>query len=232
VDIGITGLNDFLNERSLDRSQESAVAEFDFVPKDAMVSGLESMADRLYEKFCRKHYALIADMKKIGLPGVGHQFRLVTRRAFNAIQFIEFIASRETIIDLRMVVYSINFQAAEKLVEMIDEGKIAGAEIFISNLRNGAHREKEQVMKKLFLSHEKIKLFYCSSHAKLISCATSQGNHYTIEGSGNMSNNSRVEQYVIDNDEGLFEFTCAWMNEIKEFLKGKKELEVCETTHG
>jgi len=232
MDIDVNSLRAFLDTEPVADNTRDIDFNFETVSEKTMDSGLESMADRMYQKFCRKHYALIADMAQIGLPDVGHQFRLVTRRSFNAIQFVEFVANNETIVDLRMVVYSINFQAAEKLVELIDAGKIKGAEILISNLRNGAHREKERVMKDLFMSHEKIKLFYCSSHAKLLSCSTEQGNHYTIEGSGNMSNNSRVEQYVIDNDEGLFEFTCAWMNEIKEFLKGKKELEVCGEING
>ena len=53
---------------------------------------------------------------------------------------------------------------------------------------------------------------------------TKKGNYYILEGSGNLSFNSRVEQYVIDNDKELFNFTKDWMSKIKVFLKGKKEL--------
>ena len=53
---------------------------------------------------------------------------------------------------------------------------------------------------------------------------TSEGNYYTIEGSGNMSFNSRVEQYVIDNDKELFDFTNEWIDDIVRYLDGKREL--------
>ncbi len=98
----------------------------------------------------------------------------------------------------------------------------------MSNLRNHAHREKEVIIKEMFVDHPRVELFFCSSHAKTFSCKTDQGNYYTIEGSGNMAYNSRIEQYVIDNDQAVYDFSCNWMREIKEFLKDKKELEICK----
>lgn len=205
--------------------------EFATVSKDTMTSGLEDMPDRLLQRYQDKHYALIADIEHIGLPQPNEQFRLVTRRNFNAVQFIDYIAQRETISDCRLVVYSINHNAAMIFYNLIESGKIHTAEVLVSNLRNKAHREKEEIIKNLFRNHPRIKLFYCSSHAKVFSCRTECGNFYTIEGSGNMSYNSRVEQYVIDNDRELFEFTKNWMEEIKQYLANKKELELCEVDH-
>ena len=109
---------------------------------------------------------------------------------------------------------------------MIDQDRIKKAEILMSNLRNSAHREKEEIIKSIFISHPKIDLFYCSSHAKIFSCQTERGNFYTIEGSGNLAYNSRIEQYVIDNDRELYQFTCQWFSEIREFLKHKKEFQI------
>jgi hypothetical protein len=39
-----------------------------------------------------------------------------------------------------------------------------------------------------------------------------------------MSYNSRVEQYTFDNDINLYNFTKQWFNEVRVFLKNKKEL--------
>jgi hypothetical protein len=197
------------------------------VSKDTTVSGLEEMEDKSFSKYCLKHYYLIDKLKTIGLPKKGEQFRLVTRRTFNTIQMIQFIADREMIIDLKIAIYSINFNAAVILIDLVNKQKIETVEILMSNLRNKAHREKEEIIKNLFADHKKIKLFFCSSHAKIFSCKTKQNNFYTVEGSGNMSFNSRVEQYVFDNDEKMYLFTCEWFNEIKDFLAGKKELEIC-----
>ena len=197
------------------------------VEKDPMQSGLEQMEDNAYTRFCEKHYALIDKIADIGLPLPGHQIRLVTRRTFNSIQFIEYIARREKIINMKIAIYSINFNAAKILLELVASRKIESLDILMSNLRNKAHREKEEIVKKMFSDHPRISLFFCSSHAKTFACVTGQGNYYTLEGSGNMAYNSRVEQYVIDNDKKMYEFTALWMGEIKAFLKGKKELEIC-----
>ena len=94
----------------------------------------------------------------------------------------------------------------------------------MSNLRNKAHRAKEQITRDLFVNNPKVDLFFCSSHAKIMSMKTVDGNYYSIEGSGNMSYNSRVENYCLDNDKELYNFTTGWMSEIKDHLKGKKEL--------
>ena len=59
----------------------------------------------------------------------------------------------------------------------------------------------------------------------MFSCSTSKDNYYTLEGSGNLAYNSRVEQYVIDNDKAMYDFSCSWMNDIKIFLEGKMELD-------
>ncbi len=159
-----------------------------------------------------------------GLPQPGQQYRLITRRSFNAIDLLIYIARIEKIVDLKMAVYSINYHAARALLGMIDKGLIQDVEIMMSNLRNAAHREKEEIIKNAFAAHPRIQVWFCSSHAKLISCRTAQGNYYTIEGSGNHAYNSRVEQYVIDNAATIYDFTGQWMAAIKDHLKGKKEL--------
>lgn len=197
------------------------------VEKDPLKSGLEEMTDKSFVHYAEKHYKLISELKEIGLPEKGQQFRLITKRSFNSIQFIEFIAERELINSISIAIYSINFNAAKILLKLINSGRIKKCNILMSNLRNKAHREKEEIIKNEFTDHKNISLFFCSSHAKVFSCKTEKGNYYTMEGSGNMAYNSRVEQYVIDNDKKLYDFTLEWMREIKEFLNGKKEMEVC-----
>lgn len=194
--------------------------------KDPTSSGLEGMDDRMFEKYQAKFSAVVARLDDVGLPKPGQQYRLITRRSFNAIEMLDYIARGERILDLKIAIYSINFYAAQIMMDLVNSGRIERVEILMSNLRNKAHREKEEILKKQFIAHPRISLFYCNSHAKLMACRTESGNHYLIEGSGNHAFNSRVEQYVIDNDPALYDFTCSWMREIKEFLADKKELEI------
>jgi uncharacterized protein YuzB (UPF0349 family) len=195
------------------------------VEKDPTTSGLESISDDfLIIKHRKKIAAVIDRLKEIGLPKKEEQFRLVTRRAFNAIEFLEYICQQTIVTDLKLAVYSINYESAILLIDLINTKKILKAEICMSNLRNGAHRAKEQIVNDKILEHSDIDIFYCSSHAKMMAMKTVCGNYYSIEGSGNHAANSRIEQYVIDNSQLVYEFNCQWMHKIRVFLKGKKEL--------
>lgn len=55
-----------------------------------------------------------------------------------------------------------------------------------------------------------------------------KGNYYVIEGSGNLSFNSRIEQFIIDNDKKIYDFTISWISHIQGFLKNKKEFTIYE----
>lgn len=194
------------------------------VDKDTDNSGVEDLVDFKYKKFVEKTYKVIQQITELGLPKKNEQIRIITLRSFNQVHFIKYIAEKEIIDEIFIVLYSINHEAAQLINNLITEGKIKKATILISNLRNKAHRQKEQLTRDLFVKNNKIDLFFCSSHAKIVSMKTVNDNYYCIEGSGNMSYNSRVENYVFDNDVNLFNFTKKWMHDIRIFLKGKKEL--------
>lgn len=199
------------------------------VAKDIDKSGLEAMPDALevYRPKARS-CAVIARLAEVGLPQPGEQFRLVTRRNFNSIEMLEYIASREKVVRLYAAVYSINERAAVSLCNLLDGDKVDHATILMSNLRNKAHREKEEIVCKMFSTHAKIDLWFCSSHAKVVAVETACGNHYVIEGSGNHAMNSRVEQYVVDNSEEVFAHTARWMSDIRDFLRAAGHRELAE----
>jgi len=194
------------------------------VRKDTMDSGLEDFENEKYKKYIEKTYQTIEKINEIGLPKENEQIRLVTFKSFNAALFLAYICEKEIIEQINMTVYSINAEAAKLLDNLIKNGRIKKAVILMSNLRNKAHRKKEQITRDNFVKNPNIDLFFASSHSKIITMKTDKGNFYTLEGSGNLSFNSRIEQYILDNDEKLFNFTVNWMQKIKIYLKDKKEL--------
>ena len=187
-------------------------------------SNLEDLRDKQYRSYYNKTYQVIKEVNQIGMPVKGEQLRLVTFRPFNSAVFLAYICEHEIIEELYIAVFSFNYEACQLLVQKINEGKIKKVIILMSNYRNAAYRLKEQLTNEILKDHKNVELFFCHSHAKIISMKTSEGNYYHIEGSGNMTFSARVEQYIIDNDKGLFDFTKGWFTEIKVFLKGKKEL--------
>jgi len=198
----------------------------DWVQKDTNDSGVEDTKDHLLKLYKEKTTAVIERLSEIGLPKKNEQIRLITKRSFNAVAFLQHVISIEGHVDEALFcIYSINYEASVIINGLVTSGKIKTATILMSNLRNKAHRAKEQATKDFFVNNPNIELIFASSHSKIMSFKTSE-NYYTVEGSGNLSYNSRIEQYIIDNDISMFEFTKTWINEIKVYLQGKKELTV------
>lgn len=188
--------------------------------KDPTQSGLEAMPDAAYRAYVSKRSTVIARIAEIGLPQPGEQLRLVTRRKFNAVEFLTHVADREGITRLTAAIYSINHDAARAMNQMILDGRIGSALILMSNLRNGAHKEREMATRMMLETNPRVSLFFASSHAKVMAMTTRAGNHYVIEGSGNHANNSRVEQYVIDNDAAIRAWVEDWVSEIRDYVTG------------
>ena len=183
----------------------------DFVDKDTNDSGVEETKDRLLKVYKEKTAKVIENLQFIGLPKKNEQLRLITKRSFNSIAFLEWVMSKEGIVDEALFcIYSINYEASVIIDRMVSCGKIKTATILMSNLRNKAHRAKEEATKNYFINNPKIELIFASSHSKIMSFK-SGNNYYTVEGSGNLSYNSRIEQYVIDNDKMIFDFTKEWV---------------------
>jgi hypothetical protein len=198
---------------------------FDFVEKDTKDSGVEELEDKMLKLYKEKTFYVVQNLDKIGLPKKNEQIRIVTLRSFNAIAFLQWVQEKSGLVidEALFCIYSINHEASVIINQMVTDGRIKTATILMSNLRNKAHRQKEQMTKDYFINNPNIELIFASSHAKIMSFKIGE-DYYTVEGSGNLSYNSRIEQAVIDNDKSLFEFTKSWIEEIKIYLKDKKEL--------
>src|SRR5699024_4136415 len=186
-------------------------------------TSIEILKNTKYKKLVEKTNSIIYELEDIGLPREKEQIRVVTFKSFNAAVFLKHIFDREEVDELLLVVYSINHEAAKMINDMVNKQSIK-TKILMNNLRNKAHRKKEQLTRDMFVENPNIDLYFASAHSKIMEIKTKKGNYYILERSGNLSFNSRVEQYVIDNDKELFNLTKDWMRKIKVFLKGKKEL--------
>ena len=193
--------------------------------KSAAVSDFEHMADRILRRESARRRAVIERIAEIGLPEPGEQIRLVTMRNFTAIEILQYIAGSQVITDCVIVLYSLSRANAAKLRDMVVKGKIKRALFLVSALRNTAAVQKEESVTRILAGTPGVELFFASSHAKIVTCATDKGNFYTLEGSGNLASNSRIEQYCFDNDEALYRFHCDWIAKVRS-QKGSEEYEM------
>lgn len=187
---------------------------------DLIEDGNLDIDDQLLKKYQEKTAQTINKITNIGLPKKGEQIRLITMKSFNSIAFIQLIAEKEGISKCVLVIFAINIQAAKILLDLFDRGLILNLELVVSSVRNAGYSIKSKAVE-LLSQNNNIKLMFVNSHAKISAICTQKGNNYVIEGSGNFSYNGRIEQYIIDNDVKLFNFTENWIDEIKSKMKTK-----------
>lgn len=149
------------------------------------------------------------------LPKDGEQYRIVTEKQFNAFAAILAILEKEDINEMSLAIYRINQPSVESLIEFIDGGRIKQANFLISNFFNQTKKPEMWAIRLRDYSEtkENVTFAYVHNHAKVL-CAKTKENHYVFEGSGNMSDNARIEQYLFENNRDSYEFHSAWIKDI------------------
>ncbi len=195
---------------------ENNWSDKEIINESKIEDGNVEIPDHLYKKYQDKNFQTINNIKEIGIPKPGEQLRLITMKSFNTIAFIKLIAEKETIKDLILVIFAINMEAAQNIIDLKKSGQIQKLTLIISSIRNAGHKLKSNAVK--LFKQNNLPITFINNHAK-ISAIKTEKNNYVIEGSGNMSYNGRIEQYIIDNDSKLFDFTQSWIREMKLIMK-------------
>jgi predicted DNA binding protein len=188
---------------------------------DKIEDGNAELSDKLYKSYQEKTFQVIKKVKETGLPNDGQQLRLITMSSFNSIAFIKLISDTEVIEEMILVIFAINISAARILIDLFESGKIKKMKLVVSSIRNAGYTIKSKAVEMLS-KQSKIEMMFVNSHAK-ISAIRTANNHYVIEGSGNFSYNGRIEQYIIDNDQDLFNFTKNWIIDMQKSMKAFKD---------
>lgn len=116
--------------------------------------------------------------------------------------------------------WTANFQSAKEFFDLCDAGKVRGEVGFMFGTY---FKRREPVVYARYAEelHKRggwIKSF--ENHAKIMLLSNKErGDFLTVEGSGNLTNNPRFEQYVIINDRDLWEWHKDWIQEIKTLKK-------------
>lgn len=189
--------------------------------KESSTTGLNETQDAIIRMWQTCGCRLVANLSEFGLPKQGEQLHLISVKTFNAIGIIDSILSKERIVEAMICVYSIDYDSGRVIDKMTREGQLGKVTLLISNLRNGAYRQKEAVVRDLFISNPNMTLIFCGLHAKII-CLRTERNSYVVETSANFANNSRIESYVITNDATLYDFHRSWIDGIDRIATAKE----------
>lgn len=150
------------------------------------------------------------------------QYRMVTERAFNAIIVLEFLLKKYQIDEIYIAVYRMNLLSVNKIKEIIDYGNIKCSILLSSFFRENKKYEKwcEELMM-YSKTKDHVNISFAVNHAKVFLAKTKCNKFIVFEGSGNLSDNARIEQYLLENNEITYNFHKTWINETIEKYKWK-----------
>lgn len=186
-----------------------------YMPNSARKVASKNKADA--KKLMRKEVAAEIINSFSGLPKPGESYEIVTNGQSNAGGFYETIRDIWGKVEyLTIATWIVNKDYIDMLFRDLDSGTLQEMTFLISNRMSQlgkGHGPNFNVLKTQAMAHPRCNFRVANSHAKVFSMTN--GNDYiTVSGSGNWSENPRIENYCITNDKVKFDFHKAWMLEI------------------
>ncbi len=148
-------------------------------------------------------------------PKKDEQWLIITEKQFNAFALVLKILQDSEIDELYFAIYRINEPTIESLISFIDAGKIKKGLFIISNFFNQTKKPEKWALRLIEYCKDKkdFDTLFVHNHAKIL-CLKEKDNFYVFEGSGNMSDNARIEQYRYENSKEVFDFHKDWMTKL------------------
>jgi hypothetical protein len=182
----------------------------------------EYLARIKYEKIVAKKAESFLDI--VGDELVENvQYRFVTDNSFNAITVIEYLLKSNEIEEIYIAIYRMNYQSVLKIKEIVESGIRCNIVISSFFRENKKYEKWANELIQFSSSNDNINISFAWNHAKVFLAKTKDNKFVVFEGSGNLSDNARIEQYLIENNKNTYNFHKQWIDDIlnaKE-IKGK-----------
>lgn len=183
------------------------------------VNAREYLAKIKYDKIICKKASNFKDIVGVNLEQ-NTQYRIVTDKSFNAIIVVSYLLEYYNIDEIYIVVYRMNNKSFDYLKSIIGKDNIKTGIIVSSFFRENKRYERwAKEIKILSENTENVKTSFCNSHAKVFLAKTTCGKHIVFEGSGNLSDNARLEQYIFEDNESVYNFHKKWIDDILNLEK-------------
>lgn len=145
-------------------------------------------------------------------PGI--QYRIITEKNFSALSMLDYILNGFNPSELYLAIYRMNLPAVNRLKEIINNLDCKFVILVSSFFRENKKYERwTRELEEYCKTKPNAELKFAWSHAKVFLCQTKCGRHFVFEGSGNLSDNARIEQYVIEDRIESYNFHKQWIDE-------------------
>ena len=147
-----------------------------------------------------------------GLPNTDEAVIIKTNGCSDTGSIFTYINQKETVTEVYLSTWIISRSNIERLLKCFDAG--ATLTFVVSKRLKELKKSDYAYLVEQFQKRKGIKYKVANCHAKTFSVKTVQGNHYTVTGSGNWTENPRIENYIITNDVEYFGHNKEWMEEV------------------
>lgn len=186
-----------------------------FLPKKASLSKKRIIKFESRQDIRKETAREILDLSG-GIPEKNASFDCITNGQSNAGGFYEVIRDEWGDVNtLCVATWIINRYYIDVLLDDIKSGRLKEMVFILSNRMSQltGHKPHFNYLKSNFPNYKNIFFRVCNSHAKTYSM-TNGTDYVTVDGSGNWSENPRIENYTISNIKEKFDFRKKWMMDL------------------
>ena len=180
----------------------------------------------LTRSFLEKQHNRVSAIEELAhLPKPNQQIRIITQKQFNAYAILLYILESHQIEECYLTTYNIDDNTIKGL-ELITKAKqITKLTLLVSASISFRMPKRYQQLVDLATTNPNITLILAWNHTKII-LAKTKDNYFVNEGSGNLTNNARVEQYLLENCKDTYEFHKEWIESVRNWnYKGNQVIE-------
>jgi len=192
--------------------------EIDIDEKDERKHNVSRKAMIKYANLITKSVRYLEEIADFDLPE-GTQYRIVTTKNMNALTAIYALLQNHEPEEIIIAIYRMNQPAVAKIISLSETVPIS---VLISSFfrENKKYENWTRMLINAAKDNPNLTVKSTWSHAKVTLIKTKCGKHIVFEGSGNLSDNARIEQYILENNKQAYEFHKNWiieaMNEDKQ----------------
>ena len=176
------------------------------------------MDKKVYRRFLDKQYNRVSSIDELlgKLPEKNEQIRIITQKSFNAFAILLYIAEKVNIEELILGVFRIDKNSVTGIKELYESMNIKQITIILSSffIQTKKPEQSAQMLIEFAKDKENIKIVFCWNHTKIMGVKTNDDKYYIVEGSGNMTDNAKIEQYLFEQSKEMFYFHKSWMEEL------------------
>lgn len=175
----------------------------------------------LFKKFMEMNYFRVKKINQIITePKINEQYRIITQQSFNGFSILLWLLEKDEYEEIYLTTFSLDEKTAIALVDLVNATPNVKYTLIITSLLKYDRKGRFNKLINCAKFNNNFTFIEAFNHTKII-MAKSKTNYFVIEGSGNLSANARIEQYLFENSKETYQFHKSWMDDISAFSAKK-----------